>query len=105
MSEDFIAKRIYFLRTQKGISARDLSLTLGQSESYINKIENQKAYPSMSTFLYICDYFEISPEEFFSEENSQPILRRKLIEDSKNLNDVQLTAILNIIHAFKLDGA
>ena len=32
--------RLTQLRLEKGVSARDMSLSLGQSESYINKIEN-----------------------------------------------------------------
>ena len=36
---EFFHKRLAELRTQKGVSARDMSLSLGQSESYINKIE------------------------------------------------------------------
>ena len=42
MYEDLIAKRVSQLRMQKGVSARDMGLSLGQSESYINKIENKK---------------------------------------------------------------
>ncbi|MCM1537461.1 MAG: helix-turn-helix domain-containing protein [bacterium] len=50
----------------KDVSARDMSLSLGLSESYINKIENEKTLPSMSVFFDICDYFRISPQEFFN---------------------------------------
>ncbi|MBS1348615.1 MAG: helix-turn-helix transcriptional regulator, partial [Firmicutes bacterium] len=46
MYENLIAKRICQLRLQRGVSARDMGLALGQSESYINKIENKKALPS-----------------------------------------------------------
>ena len=35
---DFFSQRLSELRTQKGVSARDMSLSLGQCESYINKI-------------------------------------------------------------------
>ena len=52
MYEDLIAKRVSQLRMQKGVSARDMSLSLGQSESYINKIENKKALPSITCLLY-----------------------------------------------------
>ena len=52
-------KRLTQLRNKQGISARDMSLSLGQSESYINKIENGKALPSMSAFFYICDFLKI----------------------------------------------
>ena len=43
MYEEFFGNRLAQLRTAKGISARDMSLSLGLSESYINKIENKKA--------------------------------------------------------------
>lgn len=38
---DFISDRIAILRTEKNISARDMSLSLGQSQNYINNIEKQ----------------------------------------------------------------
>ena len=55
----WIADRLAQLRIQKGVSARDMSLSLGQSESYINKIENRRTLPSMSGFFYICEFLEI----------------------------------------------
>ena len=36
---DFIKYRIASLRNQKGVSARDMSLSIGQNENYINRIE------------------------------------------------------------------
>ena len=36
---DWFYTRLTELRTHKGVSARDMSLSLGQSESYINSIE------------------------------------------------------------------
>ena len=56
----------------KGVSARDISLSLGRSENYINKIENQKAFPSMTLFFYICQYLGISQQEFFDDINANP---------------------------------
>ena len=63
------SKRLAELRQEKGVSARDMSLSLGQSESYINKIENNYAMPSMQGFFYICEYLGITPSEFFNEED------------------------------------
>lgn len=48
------------LRLSKGISARDMSLSLAQSAGYINNIENSINYPSMAVFFNICDYLEIT---------------------------------------------
>ena len=46
-------------------SAREMSLALGQNPSYINRIENGKALPSMQGFFSICEYLQITPGDFF----------------------------------------
>lgn len=63
--KEFIGDRIYQLRAERNLSARELSLSLGMSSGYINKIENGKAMPSLNSLFYICMYFNITPEEFF----------------------------------------
>ena len=60
MTEKEFSLRLAKLRTQKGVSARDMSLSLGQSPNYINGIENGGSYPSMTMFFYICDYLNIT---------------------------------------------
>ena len=54
--EDFVPERLAKLRMQKGVSARDMSLSLGQANNYINNVENKKTLPSMQSFFYICEY-------------------------------------------------
>ena len=51
MYEDFFADRIASLRNQKDVSAREMSLSLGQNSSYINRIENKHSFPSMRLFF------------------------------------------------------
>ncbi len=94
---DFIAKRIVSLRMQKGVSARDMSLSLGQSESYINKIENGKALPSMQGFFYICDYFRITPKDFFDTQALSPTEGEQLASRLKMLTPTQQTHLLCLI--------
>ena len=65
----FIRERIAKLRTQENISARELGFRLGQSGGYINSIENGNSLPSLRGFLNICEYFQITPHEFFNEES------------------------------------
>ena len=48
MEKELFIKRLIDLRMNKGVSARDMSLSIGQSQSYINNIENGKALPSAS---------------------------------------------------------
>ena len=68
IDEAYICEKITALRMEKGVSARDMSLSLGQNPGYINRIENKKSLPSMEMFLYICDYLNISPKDFFDDE-------------------------------------
>ncbi len=68
MYEDFFSDRIAELRLQKNVSAREMSLALGQNESYINRIENKKSFPSMQVFFYICEYLDVTPKEFLQRK-------------------------------------
>ncbi len=101
MYEDMFVKRLIQLRMQKGVSARDMSLSLGQSESYINKIENGNALPSMSTFFYICEYFEITPAQFFENDIECPEMLSKTFENLKQLSAQHLEHINTIIEDIK----
>ena len=69
---DFI-KRLVELRMNKGVSARDMSLSIGQSSSYINNIETGVSFPSMTVFFYICDFLGVSPMEFFDIGSTNPV--------------------------------
>lgn len=57
MFEDFFVDRLTSLRNQKNVSAREMSLALGQNESYINRIENRLAFPSMQVFSISVNIF------------------------------------------------
>ena len=100
MYEDFVQTRITQLRQARGVSARDMSLSLGQNESYINRIENRKTLPSLTGLFYICDYFHISPKEFFDPDTPNPEKIELLIECAKKLTDEQLDNVINLIKSF-----
>ena len=73
--EDF-SLRLALLRTKMDISARDMSLSLGQNPGYINSIESGKSLPSMTMFFYICDYLnqtDFSPKEMALSKVVLPI--------------------------------
>ena len=84
--------RLAQLRAKKGVSARDMSLSLGQ-----NNIESGKALPSMGTFFYICEYLNITPSAFFDTDTSNPEKLDNLIQKLKMLNDAQLDSISTLI--------
>ena len=98
MYEENFSTRLSQLRIQKGVSARDMSLSIGQNPGYINNIESGKALPSMSSFFFICEYLGISPKEFFDYDSSDPETLRDTLNDLKKLNKSQLDSISSIIH-------
>ena len=81
-------------------SAREMSLALGQNPSYINRIENGKALPSMQGFFSICDYLKITPAEFFNDEVEQPGEIRALVEKLQKLPQEQLRLVEQITEQF-----
>ncbi|MCI5741362.1 MAG: helix-turn-helix transcriptional regulator [Lachnospiraceae bacterium] len=94
MYEDFFSQRITELRLQKNVSAREMSLALGQNGSYINRIENKQAFPSMQAFFYICEYFGITPREFFDSDNLNPTKLAEIVDIVSGLNEEQLDIVL-----------
>ena len=94
---EWFYSRIAELRNQKGVSARDMSLSLGQSESYINKIENKKTLPSMTGFIYICEYFGITPQEFFNTDAQSPQMAKEIYQEAVKLTPEQAEHILLLI--------
>ena len=95
--EVFVPERIAQLRLQKNVSARDMSLSLGQAANYINSIENRKALPSMQSFFYICEYLGVSPQEFFDEGNACPVRLRELMDEAKRLDESALVHLLALM--------
>lgn len=95
--EVFVPERIAQLRLQKNVSARDMSLSLGQAANYINSIENRKALPSMQSFFYICEYLGVTPQEFFDEGNACPVRLRELMDEAKRLDESALVHLLALM--------
>lgn len=101
MFEDFFIERLASLRIQKNVSAREMSLALGQNESYINRIENGKTFPSLQAFFYICEYLQISPRDFFDGDNPAPAKTRLITAELQKLDAVQLDTVLAVIRGLQ----
>jgi hypothetical protein len=54
--------------------------------------------PSMTVFLYICDYFKISPMEFFDEQKEYPQEIQNVVLDLQKLNGGTLSHVAHIVH-------
>lgn len=94
MEIEFVRERITQLRIQKGVSEYKMSYDLGHSRGYINNISSGKTLPSMTEFLAICDYFDISPVEFFDAANPNPKLLREVSNAIAQLDEEDLRLTL-----------
>lgn len=104
MYEDFVANRIMQLRQEKKVSAREMSLAIGQNVNYINRIENKLNLPSLQGLFYICEYFNITPQEFFEgTDDSHPsvLLLHEATQVLSTLNEEQLSLVIAVAKALQ----
>ena len=94
MNIEYIRNRITQLRIQKGVSEYLMRYDLGHSRSYIYNISSGKSLPPMSEFLQICDYFGITPSQFFDETEDNPALLQSAIAELKNLDEDDLALVI-----------
>ena len=84
--QEYVSKRITSLRKQKGVSEYRMSYDLGRSRGYVNSISSGKAMPSMAEFFAICEYFDITPQEFFNDHRPQPELQQKVCQEMERMD-------------------
>lgn len=101
MDYDYIRQRITDLRIKKGVSEYQMSLDLGHSRSYVQNIASGRSKPSIEEFLYICEYLEVTPRDFFDESATEPILIQKALEGLRHLSDKDLLSLLSLIDRFR----
>ena len=114
MDAKYIRDRITELRLKKNVSEYQMSTDLGQNKGYIQAISSGKALPSMaqflrmtgvqtcalpiSQFLRICDYFEMTPLQFFDSEAVNPQLLHRAMEGMRRLSEDDLIMLIGFIN-------
>ena len=94
MNSEYIRERISALRMQMGISEYKMSLDLGHSKSYIQSISSGKALPSLAEFLYICEYLNVTPMEFFDTKSPCPQSLHELMDIAGELSADDLSLLI-----------
>ena len=97
MYAKFVRERISQLRIQNGVSEYQMSYDLGHSRGYINNISSGKALPSMNEFFLICEYFKITPIEFFDIGIKNPEAVENIINGVKKLDENDINLVCEII--------
>lgn len=97
MDRQFIKDRYAKIRLAHNISARKLSLELGQSTEYINQIETGKNMPSVEGLLNFCNYFDISVGEFFEDKFNYPVEYSAIIEELNKMDAMTVKQIYELL--------
>ena len=98
MDEQFVRDRIPQLRLRKGVSEYKMSYDIGHSRGYVHNISSGKATPPMKEFFAICEYFELTPQQFFDEGTQNSELIQKAINGMKQLDEKDMLMLLGFIN-------
>lgn len=101
---EYVKNRITELRIRKGVSEYQMSYDLGHSRGYINNISSGKAMPSLNEFFSICDYFGITPTDFFDQQQKNPELVNKAVSKLKQLDDSDMLLVLSLLNRLTADS-
>lgn len=98
--KDIIA-RIGQIRSEAGLSSRELSLRIGKNESYVHSMEGKYGFePSLSALLDMIEVCGKTPEEFFYHDSAQYRQDMELLQHFKKLTPEQKAAILTLVEKF-----
>jgi transcriptional regulator with XRE-family HTH domain len=103
-SEVQVAKAIRSLRQRSGLSQRQLALRMGVPRTYVSKIENEKATPTLSSLARLANALEVSVpdllracgpsrEDEINELLADPFIA-ELVEFTSKLNAMQLSSVI-----------
>jgi transcriptional regulator with XRE-family HTH domain len=103
-SEVQVAQAIRSLRLHHGLSQRQLALRMGVPRTYVSKIENEKATPTLSSLARLADALTVSVSELLracaparqeeiNELMSDPFIA-EMAAFTKQLDDMQRTSVL-----------
>ncbi len=93
--------KIGYYRNKNNLSARDTSLRLGYSDSFVNRIERQAVELKVSTLLKFLELVEITPLEFFYPNAENFKQDKELLETIKSLSPEDKATILDLAKKLK----
>ena len=96
--ETFLSERLHQFRTKKNVSAREMSIAIGQNENYINSIENKRSMPSIQMLYAICEYLGVSVSDFLYEASNS---KQLLLDINSNLTDLDNETLEHVLAILK----
>lgn len=100
MDKNETIARISQLRTRANLSARALSLNVGLSPCYINRLETSREFlPSLEVLYAIIDACHSTPEEFFYRDFFNYQRDQEIINLLAQVSDEKKNSILSLLKA------
>lgn len=97
-----IADRIKLFRTNKGLSQKEIALSVGIDQAQYSRIESGKVEPTISSLEKIAEALDIKVVELFNEEKPIDInsYDKSIVDKLRlldELDDIEKNSIFNII--------
>ncbi len=92
-----VLEKIEVLRKERGWSINYLAMESGLTQSTLNNLYSRKSEPKISTLRAICGAFGITLSEFFSEEEGEDELIRRV----RLLSNENKKALLQLVKNLK----
>ncbi|WP_313341416.1 helix-turn-helix transcriptional regulator [Sedimentibacter sp.] len=99
-----ISERIRYLRLKNNLTAKDLSVILGTSESAISLYENGKRKPSIELILKMADYFNVSTDFILGVDKNTITGSEKIIDIDFSEVLENLIVYMNNQNIIRFDG-
>ncbi|MBQ7840409.1 MAG: helix-turn-helix transcriptional regulator [Lachnospiraceae bacterium] len=93
----YLREKITSLRLEKNISEYQLSLEIGKSKTYIQAITSGKSLLSFDAFFDLCEYFNLTPEEFFTQDKNDTAQRRNIRNKVSELYEEDLALVEQLV--------
>ena len=91
-----IIYKIGYYRNKNNLSARDTSLQLGFSDSFINRIERYVVELKVSTLLKFMDLVGVTPQEFFYPNPENYLKDKEIFDLIMSLSPENKSAIIDL---------
>lgn len=97
MDMNTLLQRIGYFRNKKNLSARELSLRIGKSDTYINQVENKNFRISLPVLFEIIDALEVSCAEFFSDNYKSFQQDKEILDVLRSLSPERKNSFLDLM--------
>lgn len=97
MDMNTLLQRIGYFRNKMNLSARELSLRIGKSDTYINQVENKNFRISLPVLFEIIDALEVSCAEFFSDNYKSFQQDKEILNVLRSLSPERKNSFLDLM--------